>query len=292
MRGAANRFEDDVELALLVLDAYEDAGTYAGGEPGREQLRRRVDATAHARTSVGEFYLRLSQRETGAERERDAEEARRTFGELVEFAPEDPLARRQLGDLLRAHGWYDQALRQYETLAELTPDDASVPLLRAAAAQGLGRVEEAVRWAEKAAAVSSPDQANQLSLASRALASSFLAWARQDAPRRPESRGRSLAGRAARLGATARQLRTVPRAKWSHPTAAALWTRARLAMPAVDNLRSTGRGSVLAGQPAPVVEGGPTPRTRAPRNGWALAPSYRDRNEGRGRSLPAGARVP
>jgi Ca-activated chloride channel family protein len=260
LRGAAQRFEDDVELALLVLDAYEDAGDYAGGRAWARRLRRRVDATAHARTSVGEFYLRLSEREHGAERERDAEEARRTFGELVEFAPEDPLARRHLGDLLRAHGWYDQALRQYETLAELTPDDASVPLLRAAAAQGLGRVEEAVRWAEKAAAVSSPDQANQLSLAARALASSFLAWARSDATQagRKDEADR-LRARAARLGATGSassgNVRFV--LSWAHPELRpALWTRALGSpMPAVDNLPLYGVAEAyLPASPAPVVE--------------------------------------
>lgn len=261
LRGAAQRFEDDVELALLVLDAYEDAGDYAGGRAWARRLRRRVDATAHARTSVGEFYLRLSHRATGAERERDAEEARRTFGELVEFAPEDPLARRHLGDLLRAHGWYDQALRQYETLAELTPDDGSVPLLRAAAAQGLGRVEEAVRWAEKAAAVSSPDQASQLSLAARALASSFLAWARLDATQagRKDEAAR-LRARAARVGATGsvnagKNVRFV--LSWSHPELRpALWTRALGSpMPAVDNLPLYGVAEAyLAASPAPVVE--------------------------------------
>jgi Ca-activated chloride channel family protein len=63
---------------------------------------------------VAEYYLRLAGRGQGRGSERDAEEARRTFGEIVEFAPEDPLARRRLGDLLRAHGFYAEALRQYE----------------------------------------------------------------------------------------------------------------------------------------------------------------------------------
>ena len=36
-----------------------------------------------------------------------------------------------------AHGWYDEALRQYLTLQTLTPDDPVVPLLLASAAQGL-----------------------------------------------------------------------------------------------------------------------------------------------------------
>ncbi|HEY3496473.1 MAG TPA: hypothetical protein VGK73_17360, partial [Polyangiaceae bacterium] len=260
LRGTAQRFPDDTELALLVLDAYEDAGDFAGGRAWARKLRRRVDATAHLRTSVGEYYLRLSQREQGPEAARDAEEARRTFGELVEFAPEDPFARRRLGDLLRAHGWYAEALRQYETLAELTPDDASVPLLRAAAAQGMGRTEEAVRWAEKAAAIGSPDEGTELSLAARAFASAFLGWARVEA----QSAGRKdeadrLRARAARLGATggatAGSVRFV--LTWSHPELRpALWTSALGApMPAADNLPLYGIAQAyLPASPAPAVE--------------------------------------
>jgi tetratricopeptide (TPR) repeat protein len=260
LRGTSQRFPDDAELALLVLDAYEDAGDEAGGRAWARKLRRRVDTTAHVRTSVGEYYLRLSARAKGPQAARDAEEARRTFGELVEFAPEDPLARRRLGDLLRAHGWYDEALRQYETLAELTPDDASVPLLRAGAAQGMGRTEEAVRWAEKAAAIGSPDEATELSLAARALASAFLGWSRMDALKggRKEEAER-LRTRAARLGSTgsanAGNVRFV--LSWSHPDLRpALWTNALGApMPAADNLPLYGVAQAyLPAAPAPVVE--------------------------------------
>ena len=260
LRGTAQRFPDDTELALLVLDAYEDAGDDAGGRAWARRLRRRVDATAHLRTSIGEYYLRLSQREKGPEAARDAEEARRTFGELVEFAPEDPFARRRLGDLLRAHGWYAEALRQYETLAELTPDDASVPLLRAAAAQGMGRTEEAVRWAEKAAAVGSPDEGTELSLAARAFASAFLGWAREEAlgSGKKEEADR-LRARAARLGATGGATTGSVRfvLTWSHPELRpALWTNALGApMPAADNLPLYGVAQAyLPASPAPTVE--------------------------------------
>ncbi len=258
LRGAAEKFADDTELALRVLDAYEDAGDDAGGRAWARKLRRRVDATAHIRTNVGEYYLRLASRATGVQAQRDAEEARRTFGELVEFAPEDPLARRRLGDLLRAHGWYEDAMRQYETLATLTPDDPSVPLLLAAAAQGTGKVEEAVRWAEKAAATGSPDAASPISTAARALASAFLVWARQDSAKAGnKDEVERLRTRAARLAASepGQSVRAV--LSWAHPELRpALWTNALGSMmPAPDNLPLLGVAQAFVpGSPAPEFE--------------------------------------
>jgi Ca-activated chloride channel family protein len=239
LRGAAERFADDTELALAVLEAYEDAGDDAGGRAWARKLRRRVDATAHMRTNVGEYYLRLAARHTEAAAQRDADEARRTFGELVEFAPEDPVARRHLGDLLRAHGWYGEALRQYQTLAELTPDDPSVPLLVAAAVHGTGKLEEAVRWAEKAAASGSPEGSSSIAVAARAATSAFLAWARDAAARAGKSDDvERLRRRAARLAApgSKEQVRLI--LTWSHPELRpALWTNASGSMiPAEHNL--------------------------------------------------------
>lgn len=259
LRGASERFPDDTELALVVLDAYEDAHDDAGGRAWARRLRRRPDATAHVRTNVGEYYLRLAARETGASAARDSEEARRTFGELVEFAPEDPLARRRLGDLLRAHGFFEEAFRQYQTLAELTPDDPVVPLLLSAAAQGTGKVEEAVRWAEKAAAAGSPDGASEISLASRALSSAFLAWARQDSQRagRKDEVDR-LRNRAARLRhADESQVGARFVLSWAHPELRpSLWTNALGSMmPAPDNLPLLGVAQAfLTTQSTPVVE--------------------------------------
>ncbi len=259
LRGASERFPDDTELALVVLDAYEDAHDDAGGRAWARRLRRRADATAHVRTNVGEYYLRLAAHETGASAARDSEEARRTFGELVEFAPEDPLARRRLGDLLRAHGFFEEAFRQYETLAELTPDDPVVPLLLAAAAQGTGKVEEAVRWAEKAAATGSPDGASEISLASRALSSAFLAWARQESERAGhKDEVLRLRNRAARLRhsdesqAGARFVLS-----WAHPELRpSLWTNALGSMmPATDNLPLLGIAQAfLTTTATPIVE--------------------------------------
>jgi tetratricopeptide (TPR) repeat protein len=211
-------------------------------------------------STVGEYYLRLAHRESGPASDRDADEARRTFGELVEFAPEDPVARRRLGDLLRAHGWYDEAFRQYETLAQLTPDDPAVPLLLAAAAQGMGRIEEAVSWAEKAASAGSPDGTSLVSKAARATASAFLAWARDDAARakrqddldRLRARARRVAGADAAPAGSVRFLIT-----WAHPELhPVLWTTALGApMPATDSFPLYGVAeAVLPASPDPAIE--------------------------------------
>jgi Ca-activated chloride channel family protein len=260
LHSAALRWQDDLELALMVLDAYEDAGDDSGGRAWARRLRRRADATAHVHTSIGEYYFRLSQRSTGPAAQRDVEEARRTFGEIVEFAPEDPVARRRLGDLLRAHGFYEEALRQYETLERLTPDDAAVPLLLAAAAQGMGRIEEAVRWTEKAASTGSPDGSSPLSVSARAMASAFLAWARDDAARadrkdeadRLRARAKRLSGTRAPSGGDVRIVVT-----WSHPELRpALWTNALGApMPATDNYPLFGVAeATVPGAPSATVE--------------------------------------
>jgi vault protein inter-alpha-trypsin-like protein len=258
LRAAAEKFANDTELSLLVLDAYEDANDEAGGRAWARKLRRRVDASSHVRTNVGEYYLRLSGRAKGAQSERDAEEARRTFGELVEFAPEDPLSRRRLGDLLRAHGWYDEARRQYETLAALTPDDSSVPLLLAAANQGTGKVEEAVRWAEKAAASGSPDGQSQMALAARALASAFLCWARQDSALLGKLvEVERLRARAARLAASEQGQGVRVILSWAHPELRpALWSNALGSMmPAPHNLPLLGVAQVFVpSTPTPEIE--------------------------------------
>jgi Ca-activated chloride channel family protein len=244
LRAASQKWPDDLELGLRVLDAYEDAADDGGGRAWARRLRRRADATAHVWTSVGEYYLRVAAHQTGAAAEHDATEGRRTFGELVEFAPDDPGARRRLGDLLRAHGWYDEAFRQYLTLQQLTPDDPSVPLLLASAAQGMGRVEEAVGWAEKAAAAGSPDGKSTLSRSARATASAFLAWAREDAIKQGKNDdAEKLTARAKRLAAAGATTQNAQAGgvriivTWSHPELhPSLWTTTLGApMPAPDN---------------------------------------------------------
>jgi Flp pilus assembly protein TadD len=80
------------------------------------------------------------------------EQARRTCSELVEFNAVDPAARERLGDLFLRHGWYEDAYRQYKTLVEMRPDDATAHLRMAAAAAGMGRVDEALRIERRVAA--------------------------------------------------------------------------------------------------------------------------------------------
>lgn len=238
LRGTAEKYPDDSELALRVLDSYEDAGDEAGGRAWARKLRRRVDATSHLRTSVGEYYLRLAKRgaQPGAH---DEVEGRRTFGEIVEFAPEDPLSRRHLGDLLSAHGWHEEALRQYQTLERLTPDDPTVKLLLARATQGTGKTERAVRLAEQAAASGAPDSTEPVTVAARALCSFFLAEARfQALGAKNQDELLRLRGRAARLAAKRASAGHRVILIWSHPELrATLFTNALgTMMPAADNL--------------------------------------------------------
>ena len=182
LRALALVWTDDFALAMRLLDALEDAGDDAGARALGRTLRARPDADASLRTAVGELYLRLAARgKDPLAKAADEDEARRAFGEIVEFAPDDPVARRRLGDLLRAHGWFDDATRQYETLARLAPDDGSVALLLASAAEGQGKLESAVKWSEKAGAAGDPGLASSPASTARAFAATYLAWGQLDA---------------------------------------------------------------------------------------------------------------
>jgi Ca-activated chloride channel family protein len=180
LRAMSAEWPDDFTLALSLLDALEDADDAPGARAEARALRLRPDADAHLRTAVGELYLRLA---AAAKSEREkaelSAEARRAFGEIVEFAPEDPVARRRLGELLCAHGFFADARRQYQTLELLAPDDPSVALLLASAAEGEGLLEEALKWTEKGASVNAPDATS--TIAARALEATYLAWGRQAA---------------------------------------------------------------------------------------------------------------
>jgi Ca-activated chloride channel family protein len=241
MRGLVAVFPQDLSLAVRLLEVIEDAGDVGATRAYARELRSRGDADARIRTAVGEYFLR-SPVKPGHPGEQ-AEEARRVFGELVEFSPDDPVARRRLGDLFLAHGWYDDAFRQYETLGQLAPQDTSVSLLLAAAAQGTGRVEEAIGWTERASLAASPGVLSGNGRIARALARAFLAWADLDAQKQQQTedlaqlreRARRLTGLDVPAGAERSLARVL--LTWSHPDLhPTLWSSALGAMmPAPDS---------------------------------------------------------
>jgi Ca-activated chloride channel family protein len=237
---------DDLSLAILLIEALEDASDDDGAREVARKLRARPDADAHVRTEVGELFLRLAKRAKSKDQAAvDEAEARRTFGEIVEFAPDEPVARRRLGDLLRAHGWHVEARRQYETLAKLSPDDPSVQLLIATTSEGLGKLEEAVRWAEKASESGAPGEGRGIATTSRAMAALFLAWGRDAASKESKSEEvKALRVRAARLADKEGPSKPAARVllSWSHPELhPVLWSNGRgTMMPAPD-------GDVLLG---------------------------------------------
>ncbi len=201
LRALAAQWPDDLALHLNWLGALEDAELYGQARDLCHDLRARADADAAVRTYVGELYLRLAERAKNAkEAEEDRAQAKRAFGEIVEFAPDDPGARRRLGDLLRAHGWYAEARRHYETLAELTPEDPTVQVLIATCAYGQGRIEEAMNWLDKARQSGDPDNPQGVASSALAVASTYLAWARQQARQDKEADvAKTLLTRARRL---------------------------------------------------------------------------------------------
>lgn len=224
LKPLVDQWPDDLDLALRLLEAHEDAGDPSAARELARRLRARPDADARVRTAVGELYLRLSsQAQAPAEKTAYEAEARRAFGEIVEFSPDDPVARRRLGDLLRAHGWYGEASRQYQTLAKLAPDDPSVALLLASAAEGLGKLEEAVKWTEKGGEAGAPDVAQGPAATARAFAATFLVWGKLDAREKADGAAlEKLSARHARvLSAGHMKPRAAGQARvtltWSHP---------------------------------------------------------------------------
>lgn len=130
---------DEMDLRLRLMALLEETGRVAEAKREARAIRAEPLADAKARTLVGELWLRQG----------DEAEARRVFSEIVERAPRDPWARRRLGDLYRAHGWFDDAYREYAVLSRLRGDDEGVLLLMAHAAAGAGRVDEALRLEQR-----------------------------------------------------------------------------------------------------------------------------------------------
>ena len=137
---------EEMDLRLRLLALLEETGRFGEAEELAHQLRADPLADARTRTAVGEFWLRRE----------NEKEARRVFSEIVERTPYDPWARGRLGDLYRAHGWFDDAYREYQALARLRPDDDGVLLLLARAAAGAGRTDEALRLEQRLAETVEP----------------------------------------------------------------------------------------------------------------------------------------
>ncbi len=130
---------EELDLRLRLLALLEETEAMPEARRLARELRAEPLADARVRTAVGEFWLRQG----------NESEARRVFSEIVEHAPYDPWGRRRLGDLYRAHGWYDDAYREYRSLARLQPNEPGVWLLLARAAAGAGRIDEALRLEQR-----------------------------------------------------------------------------------------------------------------------------------------------
>ncbi|HET9960189.1 MAG TPA: VIT domain-containing protein [Polyangiaceae bacterium] len=78
-----------------------------------------------------------------------ADQAVRTYSEIVEFDAQNSASRSLLGDIYLAHGWYEPAYLEYRTLTEVEPENALPWLRLGSAAAGAGRVDEALRVARR-----------------------------------------------------------------------------------------------------------------------------------------------
>jgi Ca-activated chloride channel family protein len=206
----AARWPDNLKLKLKRIEALEAVKRLAEARRLADEVRGDPYADAQARTLVGEFLVRGG----------DEAGARRAFSEIVEFAPRDPQARRRLGDLYRAHNWFEEAYRQYQTLGELSPGDQAVMLLLGAAAAGAGRIDEALRLEQRVASTTEPGSESGIAKVALWWSSVRLALLRQaardknDAPELARLMGRT---RRANVLADARPFRVF--LTWAHPEA-------------------------------------------------------------------------
>jgi tetratricopeptide (TPR) repeat protein len=127
--------------ALKLITALIAAGRGGEALPVALKLREDGRASPALMQQIGDLLV-------SAKRD---QEAIRAYSEIVEFSPNDPAARQLLGDVYLRHGWYELAYRQFRTLAVARPDDPLSALRLAAAAAGVGRVDEALRIERKVA---------------------------------------------------------------------------------------------------------------------------------------------
>ena len=116
------------------------------------------------------------------------DDAIRTYSEIVEFDPRNLAARQLLGDVLLAHGWYDLAYAQYQTLADLAPENGMAQLRLAAAAGGAGRTDEALRIVRKVARAPGSPGPHDPRLYARLAAASLMARLLAEPPKEADAR--------------------------------------------------------------------------------------------------------
>jgi TonB family protein len=204
-------YPEDLQLKLRLLDMLEDAGRKDEAIRFADLLRADPYADDEVRTRVGEFFIRAG----------DKEQAKRALSEIVEFAPWSYQARRRLGDLYRAYGWYEDAYRQYETLSKMAPNDDAVLILLAEAAILAGRSDEGLRVLEQVSQ-SEPSFEGKISPAevARIYASLTLAEMRVKArAEKDEKKVKKLVDRTRKAGVLrdAEKLKIV--LAWAHPDA-------------------------------------------------------------------------
>jgi Ca-activated chloride channel homolog len=125
----------------------------------------------------------------------NADEAVRTYSEIVEFDPESIDSRRLLGDIYLGHGWYEPAYRQYRSITELAEADPLGWLRLAAAAAGAGRIDEALRLERRVASAQGTPGPNDPRRWARLMSAARLARLIASPPKsgaRPESVKREL----------------------------------------------------------------------------------------------------
>ncbi len=221
---------ESLTLRVMLMHLLERTGKLPVAERIAWQLRGDPAADAGVRQQVGEYFLRRGNRS----------EARRSFSELVEFAPYDPWARRRLGNLLMAQAaqaartkgqrsWaknlYSDAYREYETLAWLLPGDNAVLLLMANAAAGMRRTDWALRLQQRVSeAAEVGNRGNAPAAWARLLTTVRLARMRMEATKKTLKQRLRARGRRAGIFTWARDLALV--VTWAHPDARLqLWLR-------------------------------------------------------------------
>ena len=144
---------DDPRAALRLVRALSDAGHTDELLAKVRELQGRGVVTTEMAREVGDILARAGRKEA----------AIRAWSEIVEFDPDAPGSRRLLGDLFLAHGWYEEAYRQYESL--LLVEESPLHRLRLGmAAAGAGRVDEALRLERAVAATPGAAGANDVRL--------------------------------------------------------------------------------------------------------------------------------